>query len=62
MLARIKKAGHALGRDAAGVTAVEYGLIAGAVAIAIIGAVFLIGGDIADIFTRAGTAIGSGSK
>jgi pilus assembly protein Flp/PilA len=62
MLARIKKAGLALGLDTEGVTAVEYGLIAGAIAIAIIGAVFLIGGDIAGLFTRAGTAIGTAGK
>jgi pilus assembly protein Flp/PilA len=62
MLARIKKAGLALRRDAAGVTAVEYGLIAGAIAIAIIGAVFLIGDDIAGLFSRAGTGMGTTAK
>jgi pilus assembly protein Flp/PilA len=62
MLARIKKAILAVGLDAEGVTAVEYGLIAGAIAITIIGALFLIGGDIVGLFTRAGTAIGTTSN
>jgi pilus assembly protein Flp/PilA len=45
--------------DRKGVTAIEYGLIAGAIAVAIIGAVVLLGSDINGLFTRAGTALGT---
>jgi pilus assembly protein Flp/PilA len=40
--------------DRKGVTAIEYGLIAGAIAVAIIGAVVLIGTDITNMFQAAG--------
>ncbi len=39
-------------RDPRGVTAVEYGLIVGAISAAIIGVVFLIGDDIAAMFQQ----------
>ena len=48
-----------LARDVDGVTAIEYGLIVGAIAVAIIAAVFALGGDIANLFSSAGSAIGS---
>ena len=37
-------------RDEAGATAIEYALIAGGVALAIIGVVVVIGGGVANIF------------
>ncbi len=40
-----------------GVTAIEYGLIAGLVSIAIIGALTLLGTNLADIFNRIATAV-----
>jgi pilus assembly protein Flp/PilA len=43
--------------DSKGVTAIEYGLIAGAIAVAIIGAVVLIGSDITNMFTAAGNQL-----
>ncbi len=49
----------ALARDSAGVTAIEYGLIAGAVAVAIIASVLALGGDISSLFGATGSAIGN---
>jgi pilus assembly protein Flp/PilA len=46
-----------LAYDRKGVTAIEYGLIAGAIAVAIIGAVVLIGTDISNMFTAAGNQL-----
>ena len=43
--------------DKAGVTAIEYGLIAGAIAVAIIAGVMTIGGDIKALFTNTGNAL-----
>ncbi|HUK58457.1 MAG TPA: Flp family type IVb pilin [Stellaceae bacterium] len=48
---------HALGHDASGVTAIEYGLIAGAIAVAIIATVLALGGDISNLFGMTGSAI-----
>jgi pilus assembly protein Flp/PilA len=45
--------------DRKGVTAIEYGLIAGAIAVAIIGAVVLLGSDINTLFTSVGTKLGT---
>ena len=47
----------ALNRDRAGVTAIEYGLIAGAIAVAIIATVIALGGDIANLFGSTGSAL-----
>ncbi|MBI3709719.1 MAG: Flp family type IVb pilin, partial [Proteobacteria bacterium] len=43
--------------DKAGVTAIEYGLIAGAIAIAIIAAVIAVGGDIKGLFEKTSTSL-----
>ena len=43
--------------DNKGVTAIEYGLIAGAIAIAIIGAVFSLGGSVTNMFNTASSAL-----
>jgi pilus assembly protein Flp/PilA len=51
---QIKHAVIRLAFDRKGVTAIEYGLIAGAIAVAIIGAVVLIGTDITNMFQAAG--------
>jgi pilus assembly protein Flp/PilA len=43
---------RALGRDSTGVTAVEYALIAGLIALAIISALALVGTDLTAFFTN----------
>jgi pilus assembly protein Flp/PilA len=45
--------------DTAGVTAIEYGLIAGAIAVAIIATVIALGGDIKNLFATTGNALNS---
>lgn len=45
--------------DRAGVTAIEYGLIAGAIAVAIIATVIALGGDIKNLFESTGSALNS---
>lgn len=50
---------RALWRDTSGVTAIEYGLIAGAIAVAIIATVIALGGDIANLFGTTGSALAS---
>jgi pilus assembly protein Flp/PilA len=52
----------ALRRNRAGVTAIEYGLIVGAIAVAIIATVIALGGDIANLFSSAGSAMSSASS
>jgi len=54
---RIAKLKH----DTAGVTAIEYGLIAGAIAVAIITTVVALGGDINNMFAAVGSALNSSS-
>jgi len=56
--ARITKLKH----DTAGVTAIEYGLIAGAIAVAIITTVVALGGDINNLFAAVGSALNSASS
>ncbi|MBM3517364.1 MAG: Flp family type IVb pilin [Alphaproteobacteria bacterium] len=41
-----------------GVTAIEYGLLGGAVAVAIVAAVLLLGGNLSGLFTELAGAIG----
>jgi pilus assembly protein Flp/PilA len=48
-----------LRRDMSGVTAIEYGLIAGAIAVAIIATVIALGGDIENLFASTGNALNS---
>ena len=48
-----------LRRDCRGVTAIEYGLIAGAIAVAIIATVIALGGDIENLFATTGSALQS---
>ncbi|RQZ09949.1 Flp family type IVb pilin [Burkholderia sp. Bp9031] len=45
-----------------GVTAIEYGLIAGLIAVAIIGAVSGLGTDLSSTFTKIGTCMTTPSK
>jgi len=47
--------------DQSGVTAIEYGLIAGAIAVAIIATVIALGGDIKNLFATTGNALSSTS-
>jgi len=49
----------ALRRGTSGVTAIEYGLIAGAIAVAIIATVIALGGDIENLFATTGSALSS---
>ncbi|MQA64931.1 MAG: Flp family type IVb pilin [Alphaproteobacteria bacterium] len=44
-------------RDDRGVTAIEYGLIAALIAVVIIGAVTLVGGELKDTFTTISTEL-----
>lgn len=61
MLVRVWKAVQAKTRtlygDESGVTAIEYGLIAGAIAVAIIVAVIALGEDIAEMFEQTSAAM-----
>jgi pilus assembly protein Flp/PilA len=43
--------------DKSGVTAIEYGLIAGAIAVAIIAAVIAVGGDVKGLFDKTHTSL-----
>lgn len=46
----MRRTGSGLFRDARGATAIEYGLVAAAVALAILGAVSVLGGNIGGVF------------
>jgi pilus assembly protein Flp/PilA len=48
----VTRAFLAIYNDRKGVTAVEYGLIAGLIAVAIIGAISLVGTDLTNLFTK----------
>ena len=49
-------------KDESGATAIEYALIAALIAVAIIGAITLLGGDLADTFTTITNSLsGSGT-
>ena len=50
---------HGIGKERSGVTAIEYGLIAGAIAVAIIGTVIALGGNIKNLFAATGNALTS---
>lgn len=50
MFESIKTFVVALGRDKKGATAIEYGLIAALIAVAVIGAVTLVGNNLQDTF------------
>jgi pilus assembly protein Flp/PilA len=50
---------RALRKNKEGVTAIEYGLIAGAIAVAIIATVFALGGNIVNLFASTGNTISS---
>jgi pilus assembly protein Flp/PilA len=45
-----------------GATAVEYGLMVALIAVAIIGAVTLLGGKISDMFNSVATSVGGAAK
>lgn len=48
-----------LAADQKGVTAIEYGLIAGLIAVAIVVAVTAVGGDLQTLFNNVGTKLNS---
>jgi pilus assembly protein Flp/PilA len=50
-----------LRKDKSGVTAIEYGLIAGAIAVAIIAGAFTIGTNVGQKFTCIGSSLTQGS-
>jgi pilus assembly protein Flp/PilA len=50
-----------LAADQDGATAIEYGLIAGLIAVAIIAAVTTVGGNLTTLFTNIGTRLPSGA-
>jgi len=56
---RLHAAAGALRRDRRGVTALEYGLIAALIAVAIIGGVTSLGGQLNTAFNNIATEIGS---
>lgn len=47
-------------RDERGASAIEYGLIAGLVAVGLVGALTLVGGNLSDTFDGIADALGSG--
>ncbi len=47
-----------LSREETGATAVEYGLIIGLIAVAVVGALIVLGPQIAGLFTRVSTTVG----
>lgn len=47
----------ALRKDTRGVTALEYGILAGLIAVVIIGAVTTLGGDLKTVFTNISTQL-----
>ena len=53
----VKSALRKFGRDETGATAIEYGLIAGLIAVAIITAVSLLGDDLTATFTAISTEL-----
>ncbi|MHA7153845.1 Flp family type IVb pilin [Arthrobacter sp. TMN-50] len=55
------KATERLHREQTGATAVEYGIMVGLIAVVIIVAVGLIGGDLTQLFNRIVTAIPGGT-
>jgi len=50
-----------LGTDTEGATAIEYGLIAGGISLAIVAGVFAFGENLETLFDDLGTAMGSAS-
>lgn len=59
---RVAKAkARAIAGDESGVTAIEYGLIAAAIAVAIIVAIFALGEDISEMFTSVSTEVQNAS-
>ena len=47
-------------KDESGATAIEYGLIAALIAVVIIGALHLLGGNMSTAFTSVANAVGGG--
>lgn len=61
-VAVIGKFARRLRKDEAGVTALEYGLIAGAIAVAIIAGAFTIGNNIGATFNCVGASLAAGAN
>ena len=58
MLSRFTNTLRRFTRDTSGATAIEYGLIVAAIAVAIGLVVFALGGSIANLFTQVSTFLG----
>lgn len=56
-----KAKARAITGDESGVTAIEYGLIAAAIAVAIIVAIFALGEDISEMFTSVSSEVQNAS-
>lgn len=57
---RFASAGKRLSREETGATAVEYGLIVGLIAVAVVAALVLLGPQIAGLFTQVSDSIPEG--
>lgn len=57
MITKIMALMHAYKKDIKGATAIEYGLIAGGISLAIVAAVFAFGDDLNSLFTTIGQAM-----
>lgn len=60
--ARIIIAARAFKKNVEGATAIEYGLIAGGISLAIVAAIFAFGDDLRDLFTTIGTKMDEAAK
>ena len=61
MINGLTKTWREFARDERGVTALEYGLLAGLIAVALIGVLSTFSGDIANLFSRVGAAVNQAS-
>lgn len=57
MQVRVREFARSVARREEGATAVEYGLMVALIAVVIIGAVFLLGGNLEDTFTSVADSI-----
>ena len=57
MINSLTKTWHEFSNDTRGVTALEYGLLAGLIAVALIGVLTTFSKDLGDLFNNVGTAV-----
>ena len=58
MVEKLVSVSRRFGKDISGATAIEYGLIAAGIAVVIIGALALVGGQLTTMFNTITTALG----